>query len=435
MNRQELLERYTALERDFSGIDLSGADLEKLNLSGINLSGANLRQTNLKETNLNNANLSQADLSQANLSDAFLFLANLNVAKLRGANLRGATLADANLEDADLTGADLTDANLGGASWFGANLTNVRNASDLAGIFCNSPDNPNLKLLSTLREACQGLFYTYGSESDYPYQVFLWEVNQRGEFNLEKLFLAMGHLKGITLDDFYTGDINTLEWFQILNYRGEGSAMLKGAQEVIQGFRTLMAQLEPYLTNWQVYRLTSNTQDEIEIDLYTYILIGQTAVGDWLGLSTELSSEWQAVHLMGCSPIPLGRDLAIAKPENQAAIEVLESASSRIERFENIDYLECFVGEIAEQRDLMLKKLFDRAGFIKIAELGEGFFGEDDQDNNEEHNQNQNFANLVKSNLTNFQFYRFSQVIVHVYLVGQTEDGDWIIIHTQSTET
>jgi len=47
MDRQELLERYTALERDFSGIDLSGADLEKLNLAGINLSGANLRETNL----------------------------------------------------------------------------------------------------------------------------------------------------------------------------------------------------------------------------------------------------------------------------------------------------------------------------------------------------------------------------------------------------
>jgi len=129
----------------------------------------------------------------------------------------------------------------------------------------------------------------------------------------------MGHLKEITLDDFYTGDINTVEWFQMLNYRGESYARLKGAQEVIQRFRTLMAQLESYLTNWQVYRLTNNTQDEIEIDLYTYILIGQTVVGDWLGVSTELSDEWQAVHLLGCSPIPLGRDLAIAKPENQAA--------------------------------------------------------------------------------------------------------------------
>ncbi len=42
MDAEELLSRYTAGERDFSGVDLSGADLEDADLSGINLNDADL---------------------------------------------------------------------------------------------------------------------------------------------------------------------------------------------------------------------------------------------------------------------------------------------------------------------------------------------------------------------------------------------------------
>ena len=42
MTREELLERYAAGERDFSGVDLSRAELGGANLSGIVLSNSNL---------------------------------------------------------------------------------------------------------------------------------------------------------------------------------------------------------------------------------------------------------------------------------------------------------------------------------------------------------------------------------------------------------
>ncbi|MGB3650170.1 MAG: hypothetical protein WBA41_03050 [Rivularia sp. (in: cyanobacteria)] len=46
MHLQELLKRYAAGERDFSGIDLTGADFDGFSgqkkLSGINLSNSNL---------------------------------------------------------------------------------------------------------------------------------------------------------------------------------------------------------------------------------------------------------------------------------------------------------------------------------------------------------------------------------------------------------
>ena len=78
----ELIERYAAGERVFSGSDLRGVDLSEADLRGVDLSGANLRQ----------ANLSGADLSQVNL-----YGADLSGAKLRGTSLRGANLGAARL--------------------------------------------------------------------------------------------------------------------------------------------------------------------------------------------------------------------------------------------------------------------------------------------------------------------------------------------------
>jgi Pentapeptide repeats (8 copies) len=57
MDREELLRRYAAGERDFSGVDLSGVDVSEVDLdaeepigvdlTGINLSGAILKRTDL----------------------------------------------------------------------------------------------------------------------------------------------------------------------------------------------------------------------------------------------------------------------------------------------------------------------------------------------------------------------------------------------------
>ncbi|MEH2072933.1 MAG: pentapeptide repeat-containing protein [Nostoc sp.] len=86
MNAKELLRRYAAGERDFSGVDLKGANLSGVSrsfdvdayaepyrqgitsdLSRINLSGADLTQTDLRGVNLEGANLSNANLTRADL--------------------------------------------------------------------------------------------------------------------------------------------------------------------------------------------------------------------------------------------------------------------------------------------------------------------------------------------------------------------------------
>jgi hypothetical protein len=87
VSAEELLSRYEANERDFSGALLRGVDLSAAKLAGIELSSANLRDANLSGTVLNGANLRGADLRGANLSWADLFGADLSAADLTGADM------------------------------------------------------------------------------------------------------------------------------------------------------------------------------------------------------------------------------------------------------------------------------------------------------------------------------------------------------------
>ncbi len=143
---EEILEKYTAGNRDFTGlnlfeanlngINLSGANLTGVNLSVANLSGANLTNTNLTRAKLNIAKLNGAHLEGSNLNEADLNVANLVLADLKrtrmiGAKLIRAELIRANLSEADLTGADLNGATLTEATLRKTNLSgaNLRGAS------------------------------------------------------------------------------------------------------------------------------------------------------------------------------------------------------------------------------------------------------------------------------------------------------------------
>ena len=143
----QLLQRYAAGERDFTGISLIGCNLQGANLEGINLSradlmladlsgclligakltganliGAEMVKTNLREASLGGANLIGANLSQANLNGSQLVGVNLSSATLYQARLRGADLSEALAAGANLTSADLQSAILYATNLHGAVL-------------------------------------------------------------------------------------------------------------------------------------------------------------------------------------------------------------------------------------------------------------------------------------------------------------------------
>lgn len=150
MTVEELLRRYAAGERDFSGVDLRGANLSGVHrrfdvgayaepyrqgitsdLSGINLSGADLTEANLRGVNLAGANLSNANLTRANLN-----YSNLTNTDLSGANLTEALLECAELDGTNMRGANLLNAQIGVTDAFSPDLTGAKNIKtvDFTGI-------------------------------------------------------------------------------------------------------------------------------------------------------------------------------------------------------------------------------------------------------------------------------------------------------------
>jgi uncharacterized protein YjbI with pentapeptide repeats len=137
MTAEELLERYAAGERDFSGIKFERSiDLEDAQIPGINLSNSTMVRANLTDTNLSGANLSGANLGSSCLENTKLKRANLSRTILSNSTLVGADLTGADLTGADLMACGLANINLTNAkvinTWFGdevglygANLTNV----------------------------------------------------------------------------------------------------------------------------------------------------------------------------------------------------------------------------------------------------------------------------------------------------------------------
>jgi uncharacterized protein YjbI with pentapeptide repeats len=110
MNADELLDRYEAGERDFSGVFLAGVNLSGVDLRGIMLQKANLRFANLRDAILADADLSEADLYEANLRGTVLRNTNLTGTVLWLAETLGAHLEHANLQDAKVASAQLSRA-------------------------------------------------------------------------------------------------------------------------------------------------------------------------------------------------------------------------------------------------------------------------------------------------------------------------------------
>jgi uncharacterized protein YjbI with pentapeptide repeats len=137
MTAEELLQRYAAGERDFSGISLEskwgleGAELPDINLSGatlrrVDFDGADLSRANLSNANLGGANLESANLTEANLRNAIISDGILGSTNLSYADLSYANLTMAGLADADLTGAIMVGTIIGGEPLLvRANLTDV----------------------------------------------------------------------------------------------------------------------------------------------------------------------------------------------------------------------------------------------------------------------------------------------------------------------
>ncbi len=123
MTAEELLRRYAAGERDFTGVDLSESKLSFANLRNIILKDAYLGYVVMDDTDLSFADLSGANMEGISLGESILQGANLTGAILIDAVFGQTFLGDANLSYADLTGANLSESSFDNVNLSHADLT------------------------------------------------------------------------------------------------------------------------------------------------------------------------------------------------------------------------------------------------------------------------------------------------------------------------
>lgn len=336
MDIEEFKQRYLAGERNFSGVDLSGLSFKSMNLDGADFSNANLENANFDYIYMQNANFSNANLADASFIYARLFPVNFS-----NANLENAKFHDAILKESDFSGANLTNAKLLHTGLIKANLNNAINAVTINNFHKSSEYNPDLELLSFIKESSCGLYFVL-SEGDYPYEVFLWDINKRGKFSVNKFLEIIGH-PNYSYPSHRLGNIQEIPDKEDLKI-----AFAKEHEPKPE---------EPLIIDGIEYEIIENT-------LKPY-----------------------------------------SKPE--------------------LDYSDDSVVEC----DIYSKyELFDY--FFGYVYCDGGRF----EDNNfiDEYS---NFAKVVTDNLRNITVFRLGETQVHVYLVGQTKNDNWIIIHTISIET
>ncbi|MBW4553946.1 MAG: pentapeptide repeat-containing protein [Aphanocapsa sp. GSE-SYN-MK-11-07L] len=115
MTAEELLERYAAGERDFSGVDLNGLDLSGTELRCIILRGADLR----------GASFQDSDLSGYWKKPSLIIHSDFRETNCCGADFSGATIEILDFSNAILTGASFSGAVLDKVKFIDANLVDV----------------------------------------------------------------------------------------------------------------------------------------------------------------------------------------------------------------------------------------------------------------------------------------------------------------------
>jgi hypothetical protein len=136
----------------------------------------------------------------------------------------------------------------------------------------DSNQSQNQILLEKLQQASHSLLFP--SESEYPFDVFLWEfASEKPEINpefiLKKLEKPSDTLIVIVdIDSFFEIATTEQDW-----HREE-------EKEAVKKYQTLVKVIKENLTEIKVARI-----DKIEIDIY---ILGKTASNDIAGLCTKV---------------------------------------------------------------------------------------------------------------------------------------------------
>lgn len=129
----------------------------------------------------------------------------------------------------------------------------------------------NNEVIDNLQKATEGLLCC--SESEYPFDVLLWESPELLPLTETKLLMHTNHpentdIKLVEVDDFFRLATTEEAWYS------------SEEKQIVNKYRALVKTLKNCLSDVKVYRLGN-----VEIDVY---IIGLTPAGNLAGLSTKL---------------------------------------------------------------------------------------------------------------------------------------------------
>ncbi len=127
------------------------------------------------------------------------------------------------------------------------------------------------EITKKLRQASDNLLMI--SESEYPFEVFLWSGQSKQSLTNQKLLQLTGHTQDTAIE------IVELDYF-LRNYSQEQEWHDEIQKQNVQKFQLLIKTLKDNLTDIKVYRLGT-----VNIDVY---IVGQTLSQELTGISTKV---------------------------------------------------------------------------------------------------------------------------------------------------
>lgn len=293
----------------------------------------------------------------------------------------------------------------------------------------------NANLLAQLEEVTPGICLYY-SDAEFGFTPVIWEVDQQGELTIENLLrtvtpavpeyqLGGSIIQSANLDDYLR-----------MIHREARKHDPDIATEIEREYQSLIKLLQSSLTLLEVAVVR-----ELNAPDRTFrIIFGCTKSGEWIGISPNLYAEFQemAPHGEYMNGQPL---LPVYSPQTEFTAELLQRLEPLVEnlRFYETQPLTAVADDknqglivrVGANRELMVNSLLDAMGYARTFPY-RPFYLDAQEDNDEE------FANelkpldlLLQSRLSNLRMYLFGLVCTyHIYVLGQTSDGDWAGVAT-----
>ncbi|NEO33691.1 MAG: hypothetical protein F6K36_25355 [Symploca sp. SIO3C6] len=283
------------------------------------------------------------------------------------------------------------------------------------------------QIVANLEDLTDDLYYSL--VGDEPYVITTWEVEEKGEFSWENFLVDNKALTPFESSDF----LNKISQSQ--------------SQTVSEHYQNLIELLQANLSNLAIYGYGFPELPEDlfggDLPIYDYdrqlpeipVIIGSLAEGEWIGLvpkqcnGTDSSSQFI---------IP---DMTSIAASSAALVEQIRSITSQIEHQSQYWKLQkLWEVVVTSSRNLLMEKLLDDAAFMDIYEL-ERFlrFDMKDEEELEDEDTHKEFqirdffqSPLLNSRVYNLDFNCGGEHFTLHYVLGQTEDGDWMGLITDS---